>query len=90
MRRFLIERTVPGVQDMPEADRRKVWAKSNAVLAEMGGEVQWAHSYVGDDKIFCVYYAADPELIREHARRGGFPCDTITALDAVVDPTSAG
>ncbi|MDN5859280.1 MAG: DUF4242 domain-containing protein [Pseudonocardia sp.] len=88
MRKFLIERSVPGIQHMPAADRGQVWAKSNSVLAELEG-VQWAHSYVADDKIYCVYYATDPELIREHARRGGFPCDTIMAVDEVVDPTRA-
>ncbi|MFC5995684.1 DUF4242 domain-containing protein [Pseudonocardia hispaniensis] len=90
MRKYLIERTVPGIQDMPEADRQKVWAKSNAVLSELAPNLQWAHSYVTDDKLYCVYYATDPELIREHARRGGFPCDSISPIDDIVDPTRAG
>ncbi|GEL17964.1 DUF4242 domain-containing protein [Pseudonocardia asaccharolytica] len=90
MRKFLIERTVPGIQNMPESDRRKVWAKSNAVLAELAPDLQWAHSYVTDDKLYCVYYTSDPELIREHARRGGFPCDSIMPIDDIVDPTRAG
>lgn len=89
MKKFLIERSVPGIGDMPESDRRQVWAKSNAVLAELGAEIQWAHSYVGEDKIYCVYYASDPELIREHARRGGFPCDAVMPVNDVVDPTRA-
>ena len=89
MNKYLIERTVPGIQDVPDDERQQVWAKSNAILAELGPDVQWAHSYVVDDKIYCVYYAADPELIREHARRGGFPCDTVMAVDDVVDPTRA-
>ena len=89
MRKYLIERSVPGIQNVSAAEREQIWAKSNAVLAEMGTDIQWAHSYISDDKIYCLYYAADPELIREHARRGGFPCDTIVPVDDVVDPTSA-
>ncbi|MBP2368493.1 DUF4242 domain-containing protein [Pseudonocardia parietis] len=89
MQKFLIERSVPGIQAVPEAERQQIWAKSNAVLAELGPDVQWAHSYVTDDKIYCLYYATAPELIREHARRGGFPCDRIMAVDDIVDPTRA-
>lgn len=89
MKKYLIERSVPGIRNVSAADRAQIWAKSNSVLAEMSRDIQWSHSYVGDDKIYCVYYAADPELIREHARRGGFPCDSIMPVDEVVDPTHA-
>ncbi|MDN5932376.1 MAG: DUF4242 domain-containing protein [Pseudonocardia sp.] len=89
MKKFLIERTVPGIQNVPEDERRQIWAKSNAVLADLGPAIQWVHSYVTDDKITCHYYAEDAELVREHARCGGFPCDSILEVDDVVDPTCA-
>lgn len=89
MQKFLIERSVPGIQTMPEAERQKIWATSNAVLAELGPALQWAHSYITDDKIYCLYYATDPEIVREHARRGGFPCDAVMPVDDIVDPTRA-
>lgn len=79
MQKFLIERSIPGIQHMPEADRKQVWAKSNAVLAELDG-VQWAHSYVTDDKIYCVYFAPDEGLVREHARKAGLPADRVSAV----------
>ena len=63
-------------------------AKSNQVLADMGGRAQWQQSYVTDDKIYCVYIADDEEAVREHAEGGGFPADSVSAVSAVIDPTT--
>ena len=89
MPKYVIERTVPGAGQMDDAALEAIAAQSNAVLQEMGPCIQWVHSYVSDDKITCVYYAADAELIREHARRGGFPCDVIDLVHSTIDPTTA-
>ena len=89
MPKYVIERTVPGAGQMDDAARQAIAARSNAVLAEMGPSIQWVHSFVSDDKITCVYYAVDAELIREHARRGGFPCDAIELVHSTIDPTTA-
>lgn len=88
MPKFVIERTVPGVGKMSGPELQKLAAASNAVLTELGPEIQWVQSYVADDKLFCVYNARDEALIREHARRGGFPCDSVTLVDAVIDPVT--
>ncbi len=88
MPNFLIERTVPGAGNMSPAELHKISAKSNSVLAELGPNVQWVHSYVTDDKIFCVYRTTDESLIHEHARCGGFPVDSVMQIAAVIDPTT--
>src|SRR4051794_8316385 len=73
MHKYVIERTVPGAGAMDEAALAAITTQSNAVLRELGPDIQWLHSYVSDDNITCVYLAANEELIREHARCGGFP-----------------
>ena len=87
--RFLIERVMPGASKSPAADFRAGAAKSNSVLRELGPDIQWLHSYVAGDKLYCVYLASSESLIREHARRSGFPADKITPITAVLDPTTA-
>jgi hypothetical protein len=89
MRRFLIERELPGAGRMTQAEFRQVARKSVNVLRELGADIQWVHSYVTGDKLYCVYLAEDAELIREHARLGGFPCNTVSAIETVIDPVSA-
>jgi hypothetical protein len=89
MPKYVIERTVPGAGQMDDAALQAIAAQSNTVLQEMGPQIQWVTSYVSDDKITCLYYAADVELIREHARRGGFPCDVIELVHSTIDPTTA-
>ena len=79
MPKYVIERTVPGAGQMDAAALGAIAAKSNEVLRDLGPDIQWVHSYVSDDKIICVYYAANEELIREHGRCGGFPVDTVAA-----------
>ena len=91
MTTYLIERTVPGAGGMDADDLRAISQKSNSVLSDLGDDITWLHSYVVDDKIYCVYEAASEDVIREHGRCGGFPVDTIGAVRAVIDPaTGAG
>ena len=89
MHKYLIERTVPGAGQMDAAALAAISGKSNAVLRDLGPDVQWVHSYVTDDKITCVYVAANEEIIREHGRCGGFPIDSVQLVSAVIDPTTA-
>jgi hypothetical protein len=89
MPKYLIERTVPGAGQMDAAALSAIAAKSNGVLRGLGPDVQWVHSYVTDDKITCVYVAANADIIREHARCGGFPVDALHEVRAVIDPTTA-
>jgi hypothetical protein len=89
MPKFVIERGLPGIGGSTGEELRAISQKSCAVLSEMGPQVQWVQSYVTEDKIYCVYVADDPELVREHARRGGFPADSVSAVSAIIDPTTA-
>lgn len=89
MRKYVIERTVPGAGQMTAEELQGIASQSNGVLRDLGPDVQWVHSYVVDDKLFCVYNASGPEIIREHGRCGGFPVDAIHAVEALIDPTTA-
>jgi len=89
MPKFLIEREIHGAGDMSQQQLQAVSEKSCAVLHNLGPEIQWVHSYVSDDKITCVYVAANEDIIREHGRCGGFPIDAVYEVRAVIDPTSA-
>lgn len=89
MRKFVIEREIPGAGNMSAAEFRQVARKSVNVLRELGADIQWVHSYVTGDKLYCLYLAEDAELIREHARLGGFPCNNISEIQHTIDPTSA-
>jgi hypothetical protein len=89
MPKFVIERPLPGASKLSPEELRGIAAKSVAVLRDVGPGVQWNESYVTDDAITCVYIADDPEIIREHARRGGFPCDTVREVRQVISPVTA-
>ncbi|HSD68629.1 MAG TPA: DUF4242 domain-containing protein [Woeseiaceae bacterium] len=89
MRKFLIERHIPGAAKLSLSDIRTVARKSVSVLADLGVEIQWVESYVSGDKIYCIYLAADEELIREHSRLTGIPVNNITEVARVIDPTVA-
>ncbi len=89
MPKFVIEREIPGAGKLSPAELRAIAEKSCGVLRGMGAQTQWLHSYVTDDKIYCVYIAPDEEAVREHARRGGFPADRISRILSVIDPTTA-
>lgn len=87
MPQFVIEREVPGAGSLTQDELRELSLKSLGVLQEMGPQIQWLHSYVTEDKIYCVYLAPDENTIREHARRTGIPANRIAAVRQLVDPT---
>lgn len=89
MPKFVIEREIPGVGQMTSNDLQAVSRKSCDVLQAMGPRVQWVQSYVTGDKIYCIYNAESEEQVREHARRGGFPANSVSRVTAVIDPTTA-
>jgi hypothetical protein len=89
MPKFVIERAIPGVGATKAAELQAISQKSCSVLQELGPDVQWVHSYVTGDKIYCIYNAANEELVREHARRGGFPADSVSRVMSIIDPTTA-
>ncbi len=89
MPKFVIEREIPGAANLTDKQLQEISRKSMGVLKEMGPEIQWLHSYVTGDKIYCVYLAPDEATIREHARRGGFPANRISAVRRLLDPTAA-
>ena len=89
MPRYLIERDLPGAGQLNADQLRGISTKSCEVLRELGSEIQWVQSYVTDDKIYCVYIAASERLIREHAKRGAFPCNRVSEVRAGIDPTTA-
>lgn len=89
MPQFVIERDMPGVGKLGPADLKGASQTSCSVLRELGPEIQWVHSYVTDDKIYCIYRAQNEQIIREHAERGGFPANSISQVRTVIDPTTA-
>jgi len=90
MPKFVIEREIPGAGSLTDAQLREVSQKSVNVLKELGPEIQWLHSYVTGDKVYCVYLAPDEAIIREHAKRVGIPANRISAVRRLLDPTMAG
>lgn len=89
MPKFIIEREIPGAGTLSEQDLKGISQKSCDVLREMGPEVQWLQSYVTGDKVYCVYIAPNEELVREHARQGGFPANSVSRVMNIIDPTTA-
>jgi hypothetical protein len=89
MPKYVIEREVPGVGKMSQGELQGLSQKSCAVLGDLGPQIQWVHSYVTGDKIYCVYIAPTEELVREHARRGGFPANKISEVKSLISPTTA-
>jgi hypothetical protein len=89
MPKYVIEREVPGAGQLNGDELQGISEKSNEVLLDMGGDVQWVHSYVTEDKIYCVYNAPSAERVREHARRTGFPADSVSRVASIIDPISA-
>jgi len=89
MRKFIIERDIPGVDRMGRSDLAGAAKTSNAALAQLAGRAQWVQSYVAKDKTFCVYLADSEDAIREHARISGFPANKITEITGIIDPTTA-
>ena len=89
MPKFVIERSIPGAGAMSPADLHAASQRSCSVLRELGPSVQWLHSYVTADKLYCVYIAPNEALVREHAQRGGFPADRVERVATIIDPTTA-
>jgi len=90
MKKYLIEREIPGVHQLDGEALKGAAATSNAALAQLGPKVQWVQSFVTPDKTFCLYLAEDEDAVREHARISGFPANKITEVSGIIDPTTAG
>ncbi len=88
MQKYVIERELAGAGALSEDELRAMSLRSIAVLGELGSRIQWMHSYVTDNKVYCVYLAPDEETIREHARRAGLPADRIAAVRKLIDPVN--
>jgi hypothetical protein len=89
MPKYVIEREFPGAGNLTAEQLQAIAQKSCAVIRDLGPHVQWMHSYVSDDKIYCVYIAPNEELVREHAQRGGFPVNRVSRVTSMIDPTTA-
>ena len=89
MPQYVIEREMPGVGQLGPDDLKMASQTSCSVINDLGPQIQWVHSYVTADRIYCVYRAPDADLIREHARRGGFPANEIHEVFSMIDPTTA-
>ncbi len=89
MPKFLIEREIPGAGNLTPEQLTAISQTSCNVLSELGPSIQWIHSYVAGDKITCVYIAPNEEIVREHAKRGGFPANKVTRISAIIDPTTS-
>ncbi len=89
MPKFVIEREVPGAGNLTDAQLQEISRKSANVLKEMGPSIQWLHSYVTGDKVYCVYLAPDEATVQEHARRVGIPANRVSAVRRMIDPETA-
>lgn len=89
MKRYVIEREVPGIGMLSGAQLKDAASTSNAALDQLGGKVQWLHSYVTDDKTFCVYLAESEDQVQEHARLSGFPANKVTEVHSILEPMTA-
>jgi hypothetical protein len=87
--KYVIEREIPGAGKLTTQQLRVISQASCGIVQTLGPQIQWVHSYVAEDKIYCVYIAPNAEIIREHARRGQFPANRITEVRSVIDPTTA-
>ena len=89
MPKFVIERELAGAGKLPKQELQAISQKSCGVLHGMGPTIQWVQSYVTDDKIYCLYVAPDEDVVRQHARKGGFPANAVARVRSVIDPTTA-
>lgn len=90
MTKYIIEREIPGAGNFTPEKLKAISQVSCGVLSKMGPQIQWVQSYVGGDKIYCIYNAPNEEMIREHASQSGFPANVITKVSAIIDPVTAG
>jgi len=89
MPKYVIERNIPGAGNLSAAELKAISQTSCGVLSKMGPQIQWLQSYVTGDKIYCVYIAPDEKTVREHARQGGFPADSVSEVKTIIDPVTA-
>ncbi|MBA3671287.1 MAG: DUF4242 domain-containing protein [Gemmatimonadaceae bacterium] len=89
MPQYLIERNIPGAGKLSSDELKAISQKSCGVLGTLGPQIQWVHSYVTDDQIHCIYRAPNADMVREHARLGGFPADRVSEISSTIDPTTA-
>jgi uncharacterized protein DUF4242 len=89
MPKYVIERDLPGAGALSAAQLQGISQKSCGVLRNLGPDIQWVHSYVTGDKIYCVYIAPNEQMVREHAKQGGFPANRVSEVKAIIDPTTA-
>ncbi|MBB6611833.1 DUF4242 domain-containing protein [Pontibacter sp. Tf4] len=89
MPKYVIERAIPGAGNLSAEELKKISQTSNSVLQDMGPQIQWVQSYVTGDKIYCIYNAPNEEMVREHARKGGFPADSVSEVKTIIDPVTA-
>src|SRR5438105_6547443 len=89
MPKYVIEREIPGAGKLSAEQLQAISQKSCGVLKDLGPQIQWVESYVTDDKVYCVYIAPNEEMVREHAKQGGFPANRISEVKQVIDPTTA-
>ncbi|ESU20272.1 hypothetical protein FEDK69T_27840 [Flavobacterium enshiense DK69] len=89
MPKYVIEREIPGAGKLTPQQLKEIAETSCGVLIKMGPDIQWVHSYVTDDKIYCVYIAPNEEMVREHAKLGGFPANSVSEVSAIIDPVTA-
>ncbi len=88
MPKYIIEREIPDAGKLSAEALLAISQKSCSVLSQMGPQIQWVQSYVTDDKVYCVYIAPSEEMVREHARQGGFPANRVSEVRAIIDPTT--
>jgi hypothetical protein len=89
MPKYVIEREIPGAGNLSAAELKAISQKSCGVLSNMGPSIQWVHSYVTVDKVYCIYNAPNEEMVREHAAQGGFPANRVSQVFSVIDPVTA-
>jgi hypothetical protein len=89
MPKYVIERDIPGAGNLTPDQVQGISQKSCGVLKELGPQIQWVHSYVTQDKIYCVYIAPNEDMVREHAQKGGFPANRVSEVSMIIDPTTA-
>ena len=90
MPKYVIEREIPGAGKLSAEQLKAISQTSCGVLSKMGPQIQWVHSYVTTDKIYCVYIAPNKEMVLEHARQGGFPANSVAEVSVIIDPVTAG
>ena len=89
MPKYVIEREIPNAGQLSADELRAISQQSCGVLSRMGPQIQWVESYVTDDKVYCIYIAANEAMVREHARQGGFPANRVSEVKSIIDPTTA-